>query len=143
MDSILDLTLPVVDASGKPLAIVGVGSECDPYCIRARKASMSEVRLPDTLRTIRKNAFAGCLKLESVVIPENVREIGAFAFTDCGHLTKLEIRSKSVAIAKDAFSGSTPVGTDMPQKDWTAGPMTKEIKGDPKFEYARRRHKSK
>ena len=137
VDSVLDLTLPVVDASGQPLSIVGVGSECDPYCIRARKALLSEVRLPDTLKTIRKNAFAGCMKLESIVIPENVREIGTFAFTDCGHLTKLEIRSKSVAIAKDAFSGSTPVGTDMPQKDWTTGPLTKEIKGDPKFEYAK------
>ena len=137
VDSVLDLTLPVVDASGQPLSIVGVGSECDPYCIRARNALLSEVRLPDTLKTIRKNAFAGCMKLESIVIPENVREIGTCAFTDCGHLTKLEIWSKFVAIAEGAFSGSTPVGTDMPQNDWTTGPLTKEIKGDPKFEYAK------
>ena len=137
VDSVLDLTLPVVDASGRPLSIVGIGSECDPYCIRARKSSLSVVHLPDTLKTVRQNAFAGCLKLESIVIPENVREIGSCAFVDCGHLTKLEIRSKSVTVDKGAFSGSTPVGTDMPQEKWTTGPVTKEIKGDPEFEYAK------
>ena len=159
-NEIIDLSLPIVDEKGEACAIYAIGNRSNGGVYCANGSGTKVVKLPTTLRELRSQALSGCLQLEeiqlpkslesigdkafytciklkSIVIPENVREIGANAFANCGCLTKLEIRSKSVTVAKDAFSGSTPVGVEMPQEKWTTGPVTREIKGDPKFEYAK------
>ena len=66
-----------------------------------------------------------------------MREIGSRSFESCGCLSRVEIRSRKVTIAKDAFSGSTPVGAKVQKSPWTTGPTVLEVKGDPQFEYAR------
>ena len=43
--------------------------------------------------------------LESVCIPENVKEIAAGAFEDCANLVKVVIASEDVSIDEEAFSG--------------------------------------
>ena len=65
---------------------------------------LSRVRLPESLRIIREEAFGEC-GLESVVIPEGVETIVEKAFFCCEKLKKLEIKGKNTIIKEDAFAG--------------------------------------
>lgn len=64
------------------------------------------VELPQTLKRIGACAFTGSL-FTAINIPENVEEIGDFAFSDCKHLKKVSIstNNKLVQIGEWAFSG--------------------------------------
>ena len=155
----IDLSIPIVDEAGSDVRIYAIGDAGN--CIYGdASSSTTQIILPQSLRELRNHAFYGCLnlktiklpkslemigdsafhscaKLESISIPENVLHIGSRAFENCGCLTNVEILSRSVTVAKDAFYGSTPVGSIMPKEEWATGPVTKEIKGDPKFAYAK------
>ena len=48
-------------------------------------------------------AFKGCSSLKSITIPQNVEEVGPFAFYNCKSLSKITLKSKGTAIAKAAF----------------------------------------
>ena len=45
--------------------------------------SLSEVKLPTTLHTIRVKAFMNCAALPELAIPPSLRYIGSRAFLDC------------------------------------------------------------
>lgn len=49
--------------------------------------------------------FKSNLKLEKVIIPENVREIGAYAFSGCSSLNSIDLPQSLEVIGDDAFSG--------------------------------------
>ena len=155
----IDLSMPVVDEAGGDVCIYAIGDagECVygdgssrtaqillPQSLRELRncafygcRNLKTISLPQSLEKIGDSAFDSCAKLESISIPENVRQIGARAFGSCGCLTNVDILSRSVTIARDAFSGCTPVGSIMPKEEWTTGPVTKAIKGDPAFAYAK------
>lgn len=48
--------------------------------------NLKSIKLPDTLKQIKKNAFNGCTSLENLVIPNNVDVIGENAFLDVPHI---------------------------------------------------------
>ncbi len=52
-----------------------------------KDSRISQVELPETLRTIGSNAFAGCTNLKFVFIPDNVTSIGNDAFDNVTSLT--------------------------------------------------------
>ena len=54
-----------------------------PYHIFYQKYNLKEVALPNSLRTICEGAFIGCDGLKSIMIPENVYQIDAYAFYGC------------------------------------------------------------
>lgn len=66
------------------------------------------VTLPLGIREIGREAFAGNVKLERVVIPESVEVIGSSAFRGCGKLSVVELRTRGLSglheIAPNAFS---------------------------------------
>lgn len=65
-----------------------------------------EVILPSGKFTkIRSGCFQGNTKLESIVIPEGVTEIGAFAFEDCFHLKSVQLPKSLQKIEMSAFLG--------------------------------------
>lgn len=73
------------------------------------------VSIPDTVKTIGKNAFAGDADLYSVEIPEGVTSIGDEAFAGCGILTNLNLPDTLTSIGKKAFADCTSLRTvDIP-----------------------------
>lgn len=49
-------------------------------------ATFSYIELPSTLRTIAYGAFADCINLKKITIPESVTEIESYAFSQCDFL---------------------------------------------------------
>ena len=91
-------------------------------------SSLAQITLPDTLKTIRDNAFDCCRKLTALNIPDSVTaleenavswceslteltlpagltEIPAYAFSGCHSLEELEIPAAVTSIGDEAFGG--------------------------------------
>ncbi len=68
----------------------------------ARKA-ITSVRLPETIRRIGRESFAGCSSLTNMMIPEGVTSIGEKAFWLCGSLTSVTIPEGVTSIGEKAF----------------------------------------
>ena len=67
--------------------------------------NLIKVTLPNSIKTIRENAFYNCRKLEEVNIPNGLKAIGSEAFSACKSLTKLMLPNSVVAIGRAAFLG--------------------------------------
>ena len=57
------------------------------------------------IKIIGSHAFAGCSRLESIIIPESVTGIGDCAFYGCSELRRANIPNNVVRIGNDAFAG--------------------------------------
>lgn len=68
---------------------------------------LSELELPNTIRSIGMNAFVGCTSLKKVVIPDTVTEISTCAFMRCTSLTDVELPDTLTAIGNYAFAQCT------------------------------------
>ena len=55
------------------------------------------------MERIKRDAFNGCSKLESLVIPNSVKEIGGYAFAHCTNLTTIYIPSSVTVINEGLF----------------------------------------
>lgn len=77
----------------------------DPY--NAFKGNqLTDIKLPETLKTIGAQAFDGCIRLESIVLPESVETIGDHAFAGINYNMKLKnitIGEKAIFLGKDIF----------------------------------------
>ena len=87
-------------------------SDAEKTNLAAYVGDEKEVIIPNTVTSIRDDAFAGCRNLTSVTIPESVTKIGGYAFRDCSGLTSLAIPNSVTSIGEKAFmdcSGLTSV----------------------------------
>ena len=66
--------------------------------------SLTSVTIPDSVTTIGDYAFSGCESLTSIIIPKSVTKIGEYAFSDCESLTSVTIPESVTTIGKNAFS---------------------------------------
>lgn len=66
---------------------------------------ITEIKFPSTLRTIEKEAFQYCLKLNRVTIPESVISIGINTFYGCESLCEVHLNGKMDCIPSGAFMG--------------------------------------
>ncbi len=91
-----------------------VGSEAEvtiPAGVRTigpeafRDSGVERVILPDTVRVIRENAFAGCSALTEVVLPPYLEKIADGAFRDCSVLRSITLPASLQEIAASAFDG--------------------------------------
>lgn len=77
----------------------------DPY--NAFKGNqLTDIKLPETLKTIGAQAFDGCIRLESIVLPESVETIGDHAFAGINYNMKLKnitIGEKAIFLGEDIF----------------------------------------
>ena len=77
--------------------------------------------LPDSVRTIGRNAFFGCDNLKSVTIPDGVECISKGAFAKCGNLSKVNVPGSVTRVEDWAFYGCTGLtGLNLP-KDAAVG----------------------
>ena len=79
------------------------GHTAQPLYLNGAEVS-GTVTIPDSVTTIRSNAFADCPKITSIVIPDSVTSIGDSAFYGCSGLTGVSIGTGVTSIGESAFS---------------------------------------
>jgi BspA type Leucine rich repeat region (6 copies) len=68
--------------------------------------SLTSVTIPNSVTSIGMGAFANCPNLASVSIPNSVTSIGSDAFSNCPSLASVSIPNSVTSIGSDAFSNS-------------------------------------
>ncbi|WP_294798245.1 leucine-rich repeat protein [uncultured Eubacterium sp.] len=63
----------------------------------------TEYTIPNSVKTIERNAFEGCSSLTSVTIPDSVTTIGHAAFSNCSSLTSVTIPNSVTTIGNETF----------------------------------------
>lgn len=66
---------------------------------------LQDVKLPDAITLIGRNAFEQCKNLKSIVLSDNVTIVGGFAFKYCENLEKVVFGENLSEIGENAFHG--------------------------------------
>lgn len=79
--------------------------------IKCNTAVSGELQIPSNLggnlvTAIGEDAFYGCSSLKSVVIPQSVKTIEAYAFADCTALENIELADSVIFVGERAFDGT-------------------------------------
>jgi len=85
------------------LIVVSIGNDAFGNC-----SALTDVTIPDSVKTIGKNAFIGCANLTNVTIGSSVTSIGDSVFRGCTNLTSVTIPNSVTAIGIMAF-GNNPI----------------------------------
>ncbi len=70
-------------------------------------ANLRGVSLPSTLKNLGGYAFYKCSALTEITLPQNLTKMGSFCFDSCTGLTEIEIPSQLTTIEMYAFRGCT------------------------------------
>ena len=65
---------------------------------------LTELVIPDTVKSVKNYAFYDCTALTSVTIPDSVTSIGDYAFYNCYALTSITLPNSVASIGEAAFS---------------------------------------
>lgn len=74
----------------------------------AESKKLTELILPEGLRSIGDWAFGGCEKLAKVTLPEGLETVGAYAFADCPALRSINIPCSVTGLGEGLFDRETP-----------------------------------
>lgn len=79
-------------------------------------SNIESIELPPSVKTIGYRAFAGCNKLENVIVPEQsqLQNIGRHAFRSCGALTEFKFPQGLDSIGGEAFIGASLKSVEIP-----------------------------
>ena len=67
-------------------------------------ATMTKITFPDSLISIGKYAFSGCVGLTSIELPESLSSLGARAFQNCTRLEEIIFNCSALADISIAYS---------------------------------------
>ena len=87
----------------------------------------TSVTIPESVTSIRYEAFYYCSSLTSVTIPESVTSIGEYAFSGCSSLTSVTIPESVTLIGRGAFADCRLLTSvyckaiEPPTTDWIFG----------------------
>jgi len=70
-------------------------------------SSLTQIKIPSSVKTICREAFRDCTSLTSIKIPPNVECIGIRAFGGCKHLSEVELCEGLTEIRFHAFQDCT------------------------------------
>ena len=73
------------------------------YCC----VSLTNVVIPNTIKTIRTSAFAACTSLTNVTLPNSITYIGSYTFNNCINLTHINIPNSVTNMRGYIFNGCT------------------------------------
>ncbi|MBQ9728102.1 MAG: leucine-rich repeat domain-containing protein [Clostridia bacterium] len=85
-----------------------LGNKDNPYLVLAHPESTYEITecvVSDSAKIMLSSAFNYCRNLTSVMLGENLTNIGALAFKECTSLTQIEIGGSVEVIGAEAFKG--------------------------------------
>lgn len=68
--------------------------------------ALTEITLPDSLKTISDSAFALCTSLNRVILPAELNAVGASAFFGCKALTAVTLPDTLTELGTSAFEGT-------------------------------------
>ena len=68
---------------------------------------LTNITIPNSVRSIGSYAFSTCTSLKSITIPESVTSIGRWAFYECTSLTSITIPESVISIGDFAFFNCT------------------------------------
>ncbi len=68
-------------------------------------SGLTDVSLPEGLKTIKKYAFEGCSGLKGISLPGSLNSISQYAFKDCSALESVNLPEGLAYIGDGAFSG--------------------------------------
>lgn len=88
------------DAIAKGNGVETLGDSAFASCIE-----LNDITLPDSLETVGRSAFAGCIKLEKINVPLYVAIIPESFCSGCENLKHIYITDSTVEIADSAFEG--------------------------------------
>ena len=102
------VTIPdTVKLNDKVYKVTAIGANAFKNNTKLKKVVVGK-----NVKTIGKNAFAGCKKLSTVTFKgKAITSIGANAFKNCKALKKIVITQNVKTIGKNAFSGCSKLGT--------------------------------
>lgn len=66
-------------------------------------SKLTEITIPDTVRSIGGNAFLYCEKIKKIVLPEGVEELGNYAFQHCAVLTEVSFPATLTNVGANPF----------------------------------------
>lgn len=100
-----DLVIPetVTSDDNQEYTVVRIGSMDAQTGAFEDYNSIRSVTLPNTLKSIGKNAFSGCTYLETINWGTGVEEIGSYAFAGCG-LLSIDIPAPLKTLAQSALA---------------------------------------
>ena len=68
-----------------------------------RMSKVESVKLPEGIKEISSYAFYGCMSLKNLNIPDSIEFIGIEPFGQCLHLKELQLPNKKISFADAAF----------------------------------------
>lgn len=89
---------------GKPVKVIGWYAFNKKWTESNER--LKEVRLPNTVTSIRGGAFRECVNLERIELPKKLKNIGEGAFARCKSLQEIELPETLTVISKYLFSDS-------------------------------------
>lgn len=89
-----------------PNEVVAIGKSAFFYCANIKAVKFSEGSLLDSIGS---DSFSGCSSLSDINIPNSVKTIGSYAFFGCGLLSEIALPSSLTSIGDSAFSGCVNV----------------------------------
>jgi hypothetical protein len=66
-------------------------AQCESAFIDYEEISLTEIEIPDIVKTLRPGVFAGCEQLEHIHLPNTIKAIGEGAFDGCRSLKEINI----------------------------------------------------
>ena len=88
-----------------PQTVKSIGKNAFAGC----SSITSEVVIPEGITTINEYTFSGCSKIPSIKIPEGVTELGANAFYNCSSLKEIEIPSTVNKLGDYVFASCSSI----------------------------------
>lgn len=71
------------------------------------KSKKSPFFFPDTVEEINEGAFAGCSRINTIILPHSIRKINEYAFNGCAALRFISIPKNLEEIGSFSFAGCT------------------------------------
>ena len=81
------------------------------YPVVTSNSKVTEITVPNTVKSIRNSAFLNCSSLKEIAFGENLETIGEFAFSNCVSLKEVDIPDKVTIINDNTFSGCSSLET--------------------------------
>ena len=89
-----------VTYNGTTYSVTSIGDDAFSGCSR-----LTSIVIPNSVTSIGHRAFSSCTRITSVTIPNSVTSVGYYAFSSCISLTSVTIPNSVTNIGYSAFSG--------------------------------------